>query len=68
MPPYTVGLKSESDDVPPWVVIVIVIVSLLFVAVCIFASLMYFREKQGKPIFKNLEGASAGPAVEMNRA
>lgn len=68
LPPYTVGLKSESDDVPPWVVIVIVIVSLLFVAVCIFASLMYFREKQGKPIFKNLEGASAGPAVEMNRA
>ena len=38
---------------------VIVVVCLLFAAVVTFAYVMYYREKQGKPMFTSLEPGTA---------
>ena len=48
-------MASDSDDLPAWAIIVIVIVCVLLVAVLTFAIIMYMREKSGNPIFSTLE-------------
>ena len=48
-------MASDSDDLPAWAIIVIVIVCVLLVAVLTFAIIMYMREKSGTPIFSTLE-------------
>ena len=48
--------KPESgDDLPGWAAGVIALFAVLFCLALCFATFMYTREKQGKPIFTNLE-------------
>jgi len=64
--------KDASDDIPEWAVVVIAVICVLFAAVLAFACVMYYREKQGKPMFQMLEGTATrstsskdAPAVQM---
>ena len=65
-------LDDKSDDLPTWAIAVIVVICLLLVAVLAFASAMYYREKQGKPMFLTLEEPLAQnkvtqPAVQLSQ-
>ena len=47
------------DKIPGWAIALIVIACLLCVLFSAFAFGMYFREKQGKPMFMTLEASKA---------
>lgn len=51
--PSTVS-SDDDDGLPAWAIGVIIVVSLLFVAAVAFAGYMFYREKQGNPIFSRL--------------
>ena len=63
-PPPPVG-STSNDDLPAWGVVVIVVVGVLFIAVLAFAGVMYYRERQGRPIFVSLEGVQAERAAQQ---
>ena len=46
---------TVEDKLPGWAIGVIVLFVVLFGIVLIFATFMYLREKQGKPVFSSLE-------------
>jgi ABC-type transport system substrate-binding protein len=54
---------DKPGVLPAWAIIAVAIVSALFVVAVTFACLMYYRERQGKPIFVTLE--AEGPAKEV---
>ena len=60
--------SSDGDKLPGYGVAVIVVGFLLFAAVLMCAIAMYVKEKQGKPIFVNLDAvqvtASGGKAIQ----
>ena len=63
---------AKSDDIPTWTIAVIVVICLLLVAVLTFASVMYYREKQGKPMFTTLvepltQDKVTQPAVQLSQ-
>ena len=65
-------LDDKSDDLPTWTIAVIVVICLLLVAVLTFASVMYYREKQGKPMFTTLvesltQDKVTQPAVQLSQ-
>lgn len=57
--PYPKPSDNTSNALPTFMTPVIVVVCLLFAAVVTFACVMYYCEKQGKPIFIALEGVQA---------
>jgi ABC-type transport system substrate-binding protein len=47
---------NKPGVLPAWAIIVIVLATVLFIVAVTFACLMYYRERQGKPIFLMMEG------------
>ena len=61
--------KPETDDaLPAWAIGVIVLFVVLFGIVLVFATFMYLREKQGKPVFSSLEEPLPPVQVKDGRA
>jgi hypothetical protein len=46
---------AQPGGLPGWAIAIIVIASVLFVGLLAFTFLMYYRERQGKPVFTRLE-------------
>ena len=56
------------DKIPGWAIALIVIACLLCVLFSAFAFGMYFREKQGKPMFMTLEASKAAQKARQQAA
>ena len=61
-------LYKDRDKIPGWAIALIVIACLLCVLFSAFAFGMYFREKQGKPMFMTLEASKAAQQARQQAA
>ena len=61
-------LYRDRDKIPGWAIALIVIACLLCVLFSAFAFGMYFREKQGKPMFMTLEASKAAQKARQQAA
>jgi heme/copper-type cytochrome/quinol oxidase subunit 4 len=69
MSPIITEVTEVKEGVAEGVVVAVVVVALAVVALVIgFVCFLVMKEKQGKPVFKNLEDVTAPKDVELRTA
>jgi len=60
--------ESTSDDLPNWAIAVIIATSVIAALLCFFISVMYQREKIGRPIFVMLSPPPPGTGSKTDKS
>ena len=56
-------IDGAKNEMPPWAVVLVVALVVIFLLVTLFATYVIRKEKQGKPIFLSLDEVKSKPTT-----